>query len=209
MIAVTDPRDMLEIVPVGPGSARKLPTGGVALYTGRPEWMPDSKRVVFTAIRTGDAKPQTYVQNIDGGAPDPLPVTGTRLSHDGRWLVLAGAGPVTVFDLVSNQRVALRESEGLTVVGWSPDSASVDAVARNQLPQQVFTIDVASGRRRLLMRIAPSDPTGIIGYLLTDVVRDGAAYIVAVTRTQSDLHVISGLRGSDHAPHRSVPAAAL
>jgi Tol biopolymer transport system component len=194
VIGVTDNRDMLRIVPVGPGDARTLPPGGVGLIVGRPEWMPDSKRVMFTGLRTGEAKPQTYVQSVDGGAPDPLPVTGTRLSHDGRRLVLAGAGPVTVYDLVSKQRTALPESDGLAVVGWSPDSTAVYAVARNEIPVAVFAIDTASGRRRLLMRIAPADRTGVIGYALTDIVKDGAAYVVAVTRTQSDLHVISGLR---------------
>ena len=194
VIAVAYNRDAMELLPVGPGEARKLQGGGILQYTLQPEWMPDSRRVMFSGFRTGDTTPQTYVQSIDGGAPDPLPVTGRRLSHDGRRLVLAGSGPVTVYDLASKQRIALRESEGLTVVGWSPDSEAVYTVARNQVPPQVFAIDVTSGRRRLIKQIAPTDPTGIIGYAVADVVKDGAAYLVAVYRTQSELHVISGLR---------------
>ena len=186
--------DAMELLPVGAGEARKVQGGGILQYTGRPEWLPDSKRVMFTGLRTGETKPQTYVQSIEGGAPDRLPVTGSRLSHDGRRLVLAGGGPVIVYDLVSKQRTALPESEGLAVVGWSPDSAAVYAAARNQVPQQIFAIDVASGRRRPITQIAPSDLTGIIGYSVTDIVNDGAAYVVGVIRTQSELHVISGLR---------------
>ena len=192
--AVTYSRDGMELLPVGPGEARKLPAGSMRQYIVLPEWMPDSKRIVFTGIRAAADQPQTFVQSIDGGTPDPLPVTGSRLSHDGRRLVLGGAGPVTIYDLVSKQRQTLPESDGLKVVGWSPDSEAVYVAPLNQIPQQVFAIDLASGRRRLVKQFAPSDPTGIMGYVIWDIVRDGAAYLVGVGRTQSDLHVIAGLR---------------
>ena len=44
------------------------------------------------------------------------------------------------------------------------------------------------------MRIAPADRTGVTDYIVRDVVKEGAAYTLWVVRTQSELHVISGLR---------------
>ena len=141
-----------------------------------------------------DVAPQTYVQSIDGGTPEPLPVTGGRLSHDERRLVLAGAGPLTVYDLVSKERKTLPETQGVSAVGWSEDSTAIYAKVRGHIPDQVFAIDVLSGRRRLVKEIAPSDRTGILSYTIADIVKDGAAYVISVARTQSDLHMISGLR---------------
>ena len=89
-IGLTEHLDAVEVVPIGPGESRTLQPGGMSRYITLPEWMPDSKRVMFTGIRGSDDAPRTYVQSIDGGAPDPLPVTGTRISHDGRRLVLDG-----------------------------------------------------------------------------------------------------------------------
>jgi len=193
-IALTEHLDAVEVVPIGPGEPWTLQTGGISRYTAFPEWMPDSKRVMFSGIRGGDEAPRTYVQSIDGGGPEPLPVTGTRLSPDGRRLVLAGEGPLTIYNLVSKQRTVLPQSEGLTVVGWSPDSAAVYAAPQGQMVLPIYAIDVASGRRREIRRFAPADPTGISAYNVRDVVKEGAAYVLSVVRTQSELHVISGLR---------------
>jgi Tol biopolymer transport system component len=196
LCALSDKLETVEVVPIGPGQPRKLPSAGITTYTTIPEWMPDSKRVLFTGIRGNDDTPHTYVQSIDGGGPDALPVTGARLSHDGRRLILAGEGPLTVYDLDSRQRIVLPATDDLSVVGWSPDSTAVYAAPREQrsLPLPVYAIDIASGRRRDLMRFAPADRTGITAYSVSDVVKDGAAYVLSVVRTQSDLHVISGLR---------------
>jgi len=193
---LSDNRDAVEVVPIGPGQQRKLPPGGISRYTTNTEWMPDSKRVMFTAVQGSDGTPRTYVQSIDGSGPNALPVTGARLSNDGRRLVLAGDGPLTIYDLESKKRTVVPASDDLRVVGWSPDSTTVYATPREQMPPPlaIYAIEVASGRRRELMRIAPADRTGITAYRVQDVVKDGAAYVLWMVRRQSDLHVISGLR---------------
>jgi Tol biopolymer transport system component len=187
-------RHGIQVLSVSSGEVRKLERGDLQRVNGSPEWMPDSRRIMFTGIRVGQSQPQTFLQNIDGGPPQPLPVVGSRLSHDGRRLILTGAGPVTVYDLMSGQKTMLPDSDNVRVVGWSPDNSAVYVVAQGPNSRDVFSISVSSGRRSLLRRIDAGDSTGIIGLAVANVAANGEAYLLNIIRTQSDLHVISGLR---------------
>jgi len=75
-------------VPVGGGTPRQLTTQGAD--NERPEWMPDSKRIVFISDRGGSA--QVWVMNADGS--DARQITslateagGVLVSADGKKLV--------------------------------------------------------------------------------------------------------------------------
>ena len=53
------------LLPTGPGSPRLLPRGAITQLV-KGAWLPDGKRIVFTAIEEGHAA-RVYVQDVETG----------------------------------------------------------------------------------------------------------------------------------------------
>ena len=65
------------LVPTGPGTPRLLPRGTITqLVNGA--WLPDGKRIVFTAIEGGQGA-RGYVQDVDTGSMRPITPAGVHL----------------------------------------------------------------------------------------------------------------------------------
>src|SRR5262249_28454553 len=96
-LAVLYAPPQLMLLPTGAGETRTLERGPIEQYTGGACWFPDGKRVVFQA-REPDRDWRCYVQNIEGGAPQPItPEGATRtwqgifVSPDGRSVIASDA----------------------------------------------------------------------------------------------------------------------
>ncbi len=191
---VNEPRQTV-LLPTGPGQTRTLERGGIDDH-GDDTWTPDSKHVVFTGREPGKGS-RGYIQNIDGGRPQPLTpegTTGARLSPDGRFLLAQNtAGKVILFPLQGGEP---REVRGLNqneaVIRWSEDSRWL-YTCRLQRPIQLYELDPISGRRQLLRNIEPSDPAGIIGSPKVLVSADGKSYVYSFGRHLSQLYLVKDL----------------
>ena len=68
-------------VPTGPGSPRLLPRGAITqLVNGA--WLPDGKRIVFTAIEEGHGT-RGYVQDVETGHMRPITPEGVHMPEKG------------------------------------------------------------------------------------------------------------------------------
>jgi hypothetical protein len=62
------------------------------------------------------------------------------------------------------------------------------------VPSEVHRIEIATGRRKLLAQLAPSDTAGVtvVGPVL--MTPDAKSYVYDYSRNLSDLYVATGLR---------------
>jgi hypothetical protein len=162
-------------------------------------WLPDSRGVVLAARVKGES-PRLFVQPVDGGPPRPLTperVSARRVvvSPDGQWVVAVpgGAAPM-LYPLAGGapRPVAGAENEDQPLQ-WSADGRTL-YVQRGRVPMQVYSIDLASGRRQLWRELAPEDRAGVPALTRICLTPDAKSYAFGYLRTLSELYVVDGLR---------------
>jgi hypothetical protein len=57
----------------------------------------------------------------------------------------------------------------------------------------IFSVDVATGDRKLWKEIVPTDPAGFWGITSFFIAADERSYVYSYQRTMADLYVIRGL----------------
>ncbi len=186
----------LRLLPTGTGEPRDI-THGERDYAN-PRWLPDGRHVLTIGIESGHG-PRDYVLDIDGGQPRPVTPEGTRgtvasadgksvvvQDAEGKWLIwsLQGGEPKSVAGIADNE----------SVFGWSSDnSVYVTARSTSTLPRQVYTMELATGKRQLWKTLAPADLTGITVVAPPQISRDGRAYAYTYSRALADLYLIDGV----------------
>ena len=195
MIAATPGQLML--LPTGAGEAVTLPRGPLEAY-GFGTWLPDSKRILFTANEPGKP-PRAYIQEVPGGEPRPalrpgfLPQPGT-ISPDARTVAcrsesasfllcpLDGGEPQPIRGIVETEEP----------VGWTADGRSLYVADLSDLPLTVCTLDPFSGRRVHWRDIAPADATGLSNASGFSITPDGRSYATTYVRVLNELYTVEG-----------------
>ena len=180
--------------PTGAGQVRALNREGIT-DEGENSWTPDGQHVLFTGTEAGHAS-RCYIQDINGGSPQPLcpeGLTRARMSPDGKTLVAReGKDYVTLRPDGTGKRAVNGLEADEEVLRWSEDSQAL-LVCRSHEHIQLFRLDPATGKRQLLHDIRPSDPAGIISSPMVLVSADGRSYIYHVVRKNSQLFVVKDL----------------
>jgi Tol biopolymer transport system component len=189
--------NVLTIVPVGPGEPRKLTIPLRA--QGFVNWFPDGKRLIVVGNEPGRPR-RTYEFVIDTGkvrSLTPDGTTGTLISPDGRSLaVTTPDGKQLIWPLDGGDP---RDIPGVTpqeiVLRWASDGRSVFvATASSPTTRTISRIELATGRRQMLMTIAPSDAAGVRNTSIPLISADGATYAYRYGQVLSDLFVADGVR---------------
>ena len=187
------------LVPTGPGSPRLLPRGAITqLRNGA--WLPDGRRILFTAIE-GARAARAYVQDVDTGQMRPITPEGVIMPEkaaspdgksvlvwlDGKWLLypIDGGQPRLVSVLGADDHPRQ----------WSADGRFLYVTrGRRELPLAIERLDVTTGRREPWKTLVPSDPVGV-EYLDPPVISpDGRAYCYSYARRHQELYVVEGLK---------------
>jgi Tol biopolymer transport system component len=189
----------LVALPTGAGEARRFPASGLNVQP-YPEWLPDGKRVLFTANEAGHGS-RIYVQDVAGGQPRALTPEGYRnfrrcVSPDGKSAVLRGP----------DQRIYLYPLEGgepSPIPGlsspdiptqWTADSRSVYVFRRGELPAKIYRVEVATGRKEFWRELLPADSSGVRDVPTVVPTPDGGSYAYSYGRVLSDLFLVEGVR---------------
>src|SRR5262249_37424479 len=120
----TGPPPRLVLLPTGPGEERHLSTSGLKEYYSAT-WFPKGNRILFVA--TGpDAKPHSYIQDIDGGAPRLISDDGLQavlISPDEKLLAgIDSAGSCVLRSVDSGKTQPIRGAlPGDHPIQWSAD----------------------------------------------------------------------------------------
>ena len=189
----------LVLYPTGPGESRRLERGPIQLYSDEVgSWFPDGKQVLIAGSEPGRGS-RCYVQSIDGGVPRPVTPEGTRdcrLSPDGTLLLgRAEGGRSLVFPLGGGEpRPVAGVGDGEDVVGWSTDGRAVFTMAGHVVPVRVDRVELASGRRTIVLELSPADLKGVVSIPEVALAHDGAVYAYSYQQTRSELYLVKGFR---------------
>ena len=196
IVLTTPPKLML--YPTGAGEARMMERGSLENYAAAPGWFPDNRRLLVCGNEPGRA-PRCYVQELAGGAPQPLTPEGTTggwVSPDGtRILGRTGAGEFLLYPVGKGEASPvphLRREDA--VIRWSPDGRSLLVYRFNELPVRVEKVELESGRRTLVRELAPADRSGVLGIDAVSMSGDGKWYAYSYGRDVSQLFTVEGVK---------------
>jgi len=196
-VAVIDPQGTPEItlVPVGEGTRRKVPTGGIT-----PNWVryfPDGQRLLITGSQKG-GKMQLSIVPLDGSPPIALDFyfRNAIVSPDG--LRVAGMdadGHASFVPLKGGPKVAIGTKTGLLPLVWTADGKSL-IVQHYDSPTSIHLsrLDIETGRLTPIRDLMPADPVGFRGMLRVSASASQNAYAYTFLRALSELYVVDGWR---------------
>ena len=192
------PPPKITILPTGAGDPKVVPIPGIErIIAYPPGFFPDGKRIWFIAAESGHSN-RTYIQNIDGEglrAATPEGIFAAGVSPDGKSLVAPGTdGRITLFPVDGGTPKVLPGLEpGLRFVQWGADGRSI-YVRDDEQPTSVYRADLSTGQKTQVLRLMPSDPSGVVNLQTVVLTPDGKAYAYNYRRLLSELLVVKGLK---------------
>jgi Tol biopolymer transport system component/predicted Ser/Thr protein kinase len=192
----------LVVMPTGAGEARTLPNDGLeplpSAHTIGCGWLPDGKRIVFTASAVGHG-PQLWVQDVSGGKPRAFSAEGVEIpgstspvSPDGMLVFATGPEGVAFYPVDgSPPRPIPGLSKGESLLRWSADGKSLYLVDDDL---KIWLLDVANGKRRLWKELRPPGRASADDFFSVLLTPDGQGYVQTYQRWLSDLYVVDGLK---------------
>jgi dipeptidyl aminopeptidase/acylaminoacyl peptidase len=188
----------IQLLPAGIGQVKTVSAPNFR-YSGA-DWASDGHKLIVRASKSDDP-PRTWVQNPDGGEPQPITPQGV----DGLFLAVNHVDYVYARDSGGNPRLyPIEGGEPKTISGVAADEEIVDGsndssvvyVSRRQssVSLQVSKLNIASGRRNPLVMVSPNNPAGVAGVGPPRFTTDEKQYVYLQTRNLSVLYVGSGLK---------------
>jgi hypothetical protein len=187
------------LLPTGPGQAREYPLGNLSMErVGEAAFLPGSKGVVFRATSPGRPA-RSYLLDIETATIRPLTeerTSGIRVSPDGRWLLVKGREGFAFHPLVAGSpaRPAAGLEAGDAPIRFSSDGQSVFVQRLDGPGVKVFSVEVATGARKLVREFRPVDPAGVLGPGQVDLTPDARFWVHGYMRDLSDFYVVDGLK---------------
>jgi len=187
------------LLPIGPGQPKNVPLQGLEnVQNGSAHFFPDGKRIVVIANEPGHA-PRTYEQDLDGGKPRPITPEGMLaklVSPDGKYVAGIGSDKnLTVFPLDGGAPHTVPGLQtGYTLIQWTQDSKGLYAYPAGELPENIYKVDIASGRREFVRAITPSEHAGVVSVAPIVLSPDASQAVYSYYQRLSVLYNISGLK---------------
>jgi eukaryotic-like serine/threonine-protein kinase len=189
------PTPQLSLLPTGSGQPVTLPPDSIAHHFA--VLLPDEKRILFEGSQPGRAR-RNWIQLVDGNKPLPITPEGTvghQVSPDGKllaamdqerkfWLYPTDGGPPGALSDIGPSEDVIR---------WSADGKFL-FVASDGIPVQINRIEVSTGRRQFVRKVAPTDLAGVWNIWPVLITPDGKSYIYTDYRVLSDLYLASGIK---------------
>ena len=191
-------RGLIEL-PTGAGESRTISSGDVQVH--QAFFLPDARHILELGSTPGGHGLRLWLQGVEEGAPRPVTPEGVSIAYrscispDGKQVAAQDPeGKITIYPLVTGSPLVVPNTlPGDVPVQWTPDGKSL-LVGRREVPSRIFTIDLASGQRKLLRSFSPADPTGLFSNAPPQFSRDLKSYVYTYQRITSDLYVVDGLK---------------
>ena len=191
-------RGLIEL-PTGAGESRTISSGDVQVH--QAYFLPDARHILELGSAAGDHGLRLWLQGVEEGAPRPLTPEGVSIAYrscispDGKQVAAQDPeGKITLYPLAAGSPLVVPNTQpGDVPVQWTLDGKSL-LVGRREVPSKIFTIDLASGERKLFRSFSPADPTGLFSNTPPQFSRDLKGYVYTYQRITSDLYVVDGLK---------------
>ena len=192
----------LALLPTGVGETQVLNSSGIR-QIAQKGWMPDGKTIYF-ASDDGHGW-RMYVQDLVGGAPrnvtplisvEPAHFESHVVSPDGKFAFardLNGKGQL--YSLAAGKPQSLPGWLPKDIwITWSADGRSAYVYHDEKTSAPVYRLDVATGKRELVMTLAPTDSSGVTAIVNVRITPDGKSYAYSFDRELSDLFLVENVR---------------
>jgi eukaryotic-like serine/threonine-protein kinase len=197
VLATSAATDRLWLVPTGAGSPRALQSGGIRSYAGAL-FFPDGRRILLNG-RAANRKLRSYIMDNVQSSPRALTSEGTwalSVSPDGT--AAAAIEPetgISIWPTAGGEPRLVRGSQpGDRPVAWTADGGALWVFRRGEVPASIHRLEIASGRRTLWKKVAPSDLAGVHSIADFYITPAGHSYFYSFERVLSQLYVARGLR---------------
>ena len=185
------------IQPIGPGDPRTLEFSGPSRFA----WFPDDRRLLVSTLQPSGAS-RVFVHDLETGQTEPLTpegFTGLRVSPDGESaFVTSSRGELLSWPVAGGEPQPLPWFQSSDIiVGLTRDGRTAFLATtrlEDQLPRNVYQVELSSGERRLWRAFGSADPSGGRNIAVPLVSADGHAYAYRYRERFSDLFVVDGLR---------------
>jgi WD40 repeat protein len=186
----------LDVLPVGAGEPRTIPTPGLEFY--HAAWFPDGSVCVLG--REPGKGPRLFRVDATTGTREPFTEEGltyleVAVSPDGRFI--AGHGPdqkARIYPADGGPSVPVKGArEFERTMDWSEDGSALFTFSRGELPAKVWRIDLATGERKVWREISPPDRTGVEGVASIRMTADASTFAYSYYQRLSALFVVEGL----------------
>jgi len=186
--------------PTGAGAPQELNTGNLRSIENA-SWFPDKKRALVCGSETDHAS-RCYATTPDGGPPTPVTPEGSTagiLTPDGTEVLAVDSGGNRVFYPIKGGQPRPAPALGIeqqnwfpVILGWTSDGKDL-IVRQNESQAAVLVqrLDLQTGKRTLLRRIAPVDAAGLLAVQNIAVANDAKWYAVAFRRQRSSLFLVN------------------
>jgi Tol biopolymer transport system component len=188
----------IAILPTGVGEPKTLSKDGLSVFVAT--WLPDGKRILFTANEVGHGQ-RLYIREVGGGKPRALSPEGYRsfdrgVSPDGKFVVARGPDRrLYLYPVEGGEPTALA---GLTaedqIGGFSSDGRFLYLSQGGEVPRRVYRFEIATGRKEPWKELIPADSAGLNTVNNPVVTPDGKAYAYSYFRVLSYLQLVEGLK---------------
>ena len=198
----TETSQHLELLPTGVGETRVLKRSGIQQFLSAG-WMPNGDAVYFAGNDGKDWR--LYVQGISGAAPraitPPILASSNHLesdliSPDGKFAFSRDMqGKAWLFPVAGGkpQPVSGFTPEDIWV-NWTSDGGSAYVYQNHYSTGQVFLLNLSTGERKLVMTLAPGDPSGLTDVGPVRITSDGKTCVYSYDRDLSSLFLIQGVK---------------
>ena len=190
------------VVPIGVGEIQKFEVAEIQNVQSMG-WMPDGKSFYYGA---GDGHGfRMYLQDLAGGKPRAVtPVITVKsyyfethlVSPDGKFLFARDtSGKAKLYPVAGGepQDLAGLMPEDVWMT-WTKDGREAYVFHDEKTSATVYRLDVTSGKRQLVAKVAPVDPAGVTSISNVLYTPDGKAYAYSDTQELSELFIVAGVK---------------
>jgi Tol biopolymer transport system component/predicted Ser/Thr protein kinase len=190
------------VVPIGVGEIQKFEVAEIQNVQSMG-WMPDGKSFYYGADDGHGFR--MYLQDLAGGKPRAVtPVITVKsyyfethlVSPDGKFLFARDtSGKAKLYPVAGGQP---QDLAGLTPedvwMTWTKDGREAYVFHDEKTSATVYRLDVTSGKRQLVAKVAPVDPAGVTSISNVLYTPDGTAYAYSDTQELSELFIVAGVK---------------
>ncbi len=189
------------LLPTGVGDVQTITIGTKQINA--KGFLPDGKTIYF--VGNDGHGWRLYLRDLASGAERAItPVISVKPTHFEGHMVSPDGKVIFARDLSGKgQLYPIAGGEARAIPGWmmediwitwSADGRSAYLYHDDKTSAQVYRLDLATGKRELVMTLAPSDPAGVTAVLNVRMTADGKSYAYSFERELSDLFIVEGAR---------------